>query len=455
MFSASITSQTPVWGDTPNLFPHIVSTGTVDDDQSIVIALRVLLEPRLDKNDPRTFTYRETYRVNDRIKNEYTFNLVDQNSLTTSDTDHIAGLQNQGWSRLKDIEDFIKKQIDYSTTILVNEDINSVVIVGTANSKLKHALAFFVPRYYRSFFADRRPDAHEMEVLNGLLGATSYRFLAALDSLADDRGLKAIVSAQKVADASKIFMEASVQTAESEYMSAKRYADNAFETYKSSLKDRDDKLIYLEGLRAKLESGENETSKELYDFILENKHIRVIDVGRNGVIELMINNYLDIYDADGFEVFGDGFFERVAIDVGWSKDDTELLLRSIFSAEPKFRTRICAYYRLNISGHCSTEAGYSYSEVDRIPNPHLYRHGCLGQNEGEINNCLRNGNIVGAIMQCNASAMSVNVHETNATFRPFCHDLILNRGKILELPDGKRLTAKEALEYLKQEGQAQ
>ena len=455
MFSSQV-SIVPIWSDAAELFPHIKVLHTRSEDQTIIYTLRALLEPRLDKEDSPTVTYYEHSSLLEQdYRTPWAFNLISDHILTDEELDN---LNKCNWTQLSDIEDFIASKAGVQIRIFVNTEINSTIIVGSdIDAKAKHIISFFVPRYYRKLFENNKPDATEMEMLNSLLGITSRKYMAAMEKLAEKRDLVAKASAIKIATAGKLFMERSIRNAENDLDTAERTVQNAVERYQSALKERFAKSVYLEGLRSKLDKGEYDKNEELYDFILDNKHIRVLCVSANGQIEIMIHNYLDIYDADGFENFNARFFGQVAGDThGWEADDVAKVLKATFAADPVFRVRICAYYNLDIGGYCNTERGYDYHEPDRIPNPHLYRHACLGQNEGEICRCLRDGNLIGAIMQCNASAMSVNVHETGATFRPFCSELLTTNAKVFELPDGTRMNAKEALAYLNEkEAQAE
>ena len=83
-----------------------------------------------------------------------------------------------------------------------------------------------------------------------------------------------------------------------------------------------------------------------------------------------------------------------------------------------------------------------------VPNPHLKIFSCLGGYEYKIADELRNRNYIVAVEMCCASAGSVNVEETEQTFRPFLGWIMSSREKILRRKDGVDMTPEEALIYL-------
>ena len=102
----------------------------------------------------------------------------------------------------------------------------------------------------------------------------------------------------------------------------------------------------------------------------------------------------------------------------------------------------------------SADRGYDYLDADPvfrsyIPNPHLKLFGCLGGYEDRVIRALRDRNYIGAIEMCCASAGSVNLEETEQTFRPFLGWLLSSREKVLQRKDGVEMTREEALVYLK------
>ena len=448
MFSQEL-SNIPVWSEDAEVWPHIIPGGGYD--QTINAVMRALVEPRMSGNMVAKYQTDRYFNMEALNASLYTLSVINGDPKRMEKMDCA-----EKWVSMDDIRNFVMSKMKIDIAIYHNEEIHSTFVVGNIDPKVEHVIAFFIPRFFKPLFVDNRPTESEMAVLNGLLNPSSRAFLTAMANLAAERGLDAKISASKVANCTKIFMRAKLRTAQRNEENLRRAAEEAYNRYVSSRTDYNTARIFLEGVKAASER-DSEESKELYEFVMTHPNFRILRVGEDGYIELVVLNYLDMYDADGFEVFNHSFFERVARDTGWNVDDVKLVLDHIFSADPMFRVRTCGYYMLNIDGYVSSERSYSYNEVDRIPNPHLNLHACLGQHGPQITECLKNGNILGALMQCNASVMSVNIHETSATFAPFCVSLIRETtNRYLETKDGTRMNAKEALEHIKKkEGEAE
>lgn len=127
---------------------------------------------------------------------------------------------------------------------------------------------------------------------------------------------------------------------------------------------------------------------------------------------------------------------------------------AIFSNDPQFAIRMCAFYEIDMStASVGVISGYDYGDARTkkyIPNPHLQRHACLGSYREPIRENLRRNNIIGAIQQCAASAGSVNLQETNMTFKPFMASVFKSNNKILVDNEGNEYTVKEAIQKLKE-----
>ena len=130
--------------------------------------------------------------------------------------------------------------------------------------------------------------------------------------------------------------------------------------------------------------------------------------------------------------------------------NTKKLLDAIFGDEPVLRVKICAYYDMDVRGDVDSMRRYRFQPNcnDYMPNPHLNHYNCLGNHRRYINDRLTDGDVVGAIEQCIASAKSLNIGE-GATMEYFLHDLFQTSRKIIELPDHTSVNPSEALKWLK------
>jgi hypothetical protein len=89
-----------------------------------------------------------------------------------------------------------------------------------------------------------------------------------------------------------------------------------------------------------------------------------------------------------------------------------------------------------------------YELKDYITNPHFKLHGCPGRNKEQIIRCLRQGDVVSAIECAIAATGSVNIDETEYTFRPFLLEVLNSKDKILQNNKGEDMTPEEAVLWL-------
>jgi hypothetical protein len=143
----------------------------------------------------------------------------------------------------------------------------------------------------------------------------------------------------------------------------------------------------------------------------------------------------------------------------WKKnrENRKLLLDNIFSDDPKLMIKMCGNYRLSMRDcRVYTSSNYDYERADPmykscIPNPHLKLFDCLGGYKDKVMNAMLHRNYIGAIELCIASAGSVNLDETDQTFRPFLGWVLSSNEKILKTKGGVEMTPEEALVWLHDE----
>ena len=455
---SSVITKVPIFGEDncSDLFPHVATLFPYKapyDDITIEAVVKAIVEPRLvDKEEVVFVNYSPDYTGTMYIV-QNTLNIIScSNDLKGSITNMVEGLGM--WNEKTDLEKFILNNLGSNIIVYTNEELNSAIVCGDLDSKVIHAIAFFVPRFFKKQFETQPPTEEEMAILKALLGDSPDDFLMELKRLARRTGLETKSNGSRIAGAMKTFRQTQYNNALEAYNGLVEMVDDRFESYKLALKDKHDAELRVEGARALL--NKDDDNEELIEFMCENPKIEIISIG-DDAINLVIDACLDIYDADGFEEYTDRFLSSIASPFG--DDDTKLLLRNVFSADPLFRVRTCGYYSLNMYGYVTSARGYRYSgRSDRIPNPHLQYHNCLGNNQADIQEFMRKGNMIGAIMQCISSCMSINIHEVGPTFKPFCEELMSKRTKVLELVDsGEQFTPAEAIAYLKEkkEGEAE
>ena len=130
-------------------------------------------------------------------------------------------------------------------------------------------------------------------------------------------------------------------------------------------------------------------------------------------------------------------------------------MKAIF-LDQTLKMRFCSSYTFNLRGNVRANQGHDYSAIefrDCTPNTHIDRYHCMGNYERVINEMLMEHNYIGAIEQCMASTVSLNFSD-GCVMEEFMRrmygisDYSVNI-RCIELPDGKVVEPKEAIEYLK------
>lgn len=231
-----------------------------------------------------------------------------------------------------------------------------------------------------------------------------------------------------------------------------REIDNALERYhaaiETSMGNRNELLIRRLGLEAKIANGDG--SSELTDYFLCNKHLSVVGT-RGSKITFIVTGYLSYFDKDAAETALKN--PRSVLCSGG--EGVTALLRSVLIDE-KLRIRFVSMFTLNISGSVSANSGVNFADygiTDCLANPHLYHFACLGNNERVINDAMRKRDYVGAIEQCVAANKNWNILDSAVSGR-FVGDLRSKDIPCIELPDGRVVTPKKAIDWLKENGDA-
>ena len=127
----------------------------------------------------------------------------------------------------------------------------------------------------------------------------------------------------------------------------------------------------------------------LADYFICNKSLRLIAV-ENDSLSYVITTHLDYFDHKVFEKFMNNpksyFFQTMS---GLATDEAayKKLLYALYGDEAQLRLRVCAEYRLSLSGTLEpvhhSERLMNYD--DWLPHPHVDGARCLGSNRSYIN----------------------------------------------------------------------
>lgn len=333
---------------------------------------------------------------------------------------------------------------------LINDEIHSAVIfIESADMRKIHLAVSLFPAYYPSIFKDNKLTDLEKQLCMSLIVRSDTKFLETMEQLGKVYGFEAEYTAYLLRTYQKTNAQAIIDRADRERMEAQHSLDRNIDEYRVLYKELQEKILRYETLC----THQPEDDNELADYFSHHRNLKLISVDGD-TLRIEVQGKLDWFDVD--------FYERAAshdeiydFDRGsYSREDVKRFMDALFSNDPKFTVRMCAYFELSVSSaSVMVYSGHEFTPATiekYVPNPHLQRHACLGSYREPIRRCLRSNNMIGAIEQCVASAGSVNLAETNATFKPFMSSLLRNTEKVIVDNEGNEYTVAEAISKLKE-----
>lgn len=341
-----------------------------------------------------------------------------------------------------------------------SENNTAAIFINTRDIRLYHLLISFVPLYFPALFKEQPLKPEEYEIIKALSKPDSGVFVNNVRE-----AMKPYVAEFRHIQLSGLIQqmhESKIQNAKNDVESQQCAVQNYYDSYISAIEELKRYITIYEGTKATEQTDENETA--LVDYLCENENIRCIEIDGN-TLSFIATSLLTNYNEDAWRVFSerggiyDGEYHQrdtgaVLRDVFKDRNNRKKLLDSIFGEDPEFAIKMCGYYKLNLFNNgVHTRSRYDYVQKDAslesyMPNPHLNIHSCLGGYTTRISEAIQSGNYIPAIEMCVASSGSVNLDETDLTFRPFIGILLSSTKKVLRRKDGVEMTPEEALIYL-------
>lgn len=305
------------------------------------------------------------------------------------------------------------------------------------------------------YFADHLLTDLEVGLARSLSNEKPDKYLASLDTIFVQRGIRNAILYEKLKDLTTSSIRAVLEQTKDRLKANEEKIQDSMRGYEALIRQRDELNSLMVGYETRLANVDD--GSEIADYISRSKAVEIVGIN-NGAIEFVVHTCLSNYDPDRYAVYSrnerSSLFGYLSVDSNFKKDldKTRTLLNEVFSSDPVIKVHMCGYYRIVISGSVDTSHGYMYppSCKDEVPNPHLQYHSCLGDNGRYILEPLKNGDLITAIEQCIVSAGSVNIDE-GVSVGPFVRDILKNSIAPFELPDGRRVNAAKALEWIEQE----
>ena len=443
-------------------FGEKVSGGKFYGDSTFLSTLRALIYPRI-KDTERGFCLTQ-YSVSD-VEDIKTLFREREDSLT------VYGLSNSlmddieekikevdevgGFIKIKKITEFFVKS--FRVYCYVKEDARQCVLLVSpltlrVNHYLQCAVVAFLPWYFRNAEGKFEVSKLEMDLIQSLRDKNSSIYREAAENIANTFDIRSAYVKQELHDVGNVIWKQRLKEVENEIYSYREQIKDLRDKVSDRVMLLEKKLVEELGLKAKTDTP----SDDIMNLFLDRKNLILIPgyhTTISGDIVFAVRGYLDFYDEDAAEAFinneksvlYDYSSPKVTLE-GQKRIFKELFIRHDYG----LRIRICAEYKIAIgSGRVYGIERPSYPPEcsTYMPNPHIDRYGCLGNNERIMVDCLGNGDFVGCIEQCMSSCYGLNFHDT-AVMREFVDKFFGSDIKCIELPSGEVVDVPEALEWI-------
>lgn len=481
----SVINSTPLVSDAANSFFQNIRGDYFQRDATFLSTLRALVAPRMAKEDSVTLSFTETHYTAGQVRDNSIRDMLNaicrysnalsgemgqiqiHNFVSQSQEDNYACLelmkssfeqQYEGWHRLNKVTDFFRKT--FYVLCFINPEKKSVYLfTDKMDVKKMHYLQCsifaFLPWY---FDPEVGVSELEMELINSLREKKSDKYedcIARIASQYDFRTQKirnllaGFETRYERQECEKVRMEIG------DYIDEIDRLNNQIGEY---LRYKADKEIRLLGLETKIAQGSSEDS-EIMEYFLCNNRL-VLEEVTDTYMVFSCMDYLTYFDEDMAKQMIDNKRSYVYRPNGRMcnnfipEDDMKKLMYAIF-IDQTLRIKMCCAYQFDLNGRVRGLSGHNYGYEFRecTPNTHIDRYSCMGNYERTINELLKNHNYIGAIEQCVASCKSMNFADS-PVMQEFMSRLYGLSGsnvniRCIELPDGRVVEPKEAIEWLK------
>lgn len=487
MFRNAIT-ETQFTGRLANdLFSRIAGE-TFRGDVSFISTLRAMAFPRMPEEDILYVHYRETSYNKQNIegarksaiiravtdtsdRETFASNMIAVYNCcgySTEDNDAVLDVVEsgigefaRGFTKIEKVSEFFKK-VFRVLCYICPETKTTLVFCNGMDLRKFHFLQVATPVMLPWYFA---PDAgvtdKEMAVLQSLRGKDYTKYLEAISAIAEQYDFRTLQIKNDLGDFETRFLKREIEQVERSINNNMSDIQNYEDSISRIMRDCYNLNIRLLGLNAKIAEGAG--SSEIVDYFVCNKNLYLISVD-DSRITFACKGYLEYYDDEILKRYLNNssslLYRLDGRDQGGKipHDDIKMLMTALFVDEI-IHMKFCAAYTFDLRGSVTALGSHRYGLEfnDCTPNTHIDRYSCLGNNERAINEQLKKNNYIGAIEQCMSSCKSLNFADS-AVINEFMrriygisnYDINMN---CIELPDGKTVSPKEAIKWLKEQNE--
>lgn len=480
MFRATI-SSTALYSEAANHYFDNITGDRYRDDVSFLSTLRALAAPRMaDKEHINLAFTRSTYTSRDVANNSANRMVKAMLDMTYYDSEgmfvvHSVEAREQadnysclellkstfcdvyrGFERVEKVTDFFRKTF-YSLCFVNPETKQVVVFVEQLNIRKLHYLQCGIFAFMPWYFNPKAGvSADEMALIQSLRDTSEAGYLECIRKISLKYDFRTSIIKKKLQGFETRFDKVELDKYRNKVERTIREIQDLNNSIARCFENKRELDIKILGLEQKIESGQGES--EIMEYFLCNKKLFLEEV-TDKTLTFCAKDYLVYFDEDMAKriinnstsyVYRPGGYDRSGY---INPDDMKLLMTALF-IDQTLRMKICATYKFELGNRVYGVSHYTYPPDcdDCMPNTHIDRYSCLGNNERAINECLKNNDYIGAIEQSISSCKGMNFADS-AVMRVFMERLYgvdgYSHNRCIELPDGTVVRPKDAIEWLK------
>lgn len=451
-------------------FANIIGD-SIDGDYSFLTTMRALLCSRLKEDESVAFSYNRqspSVRYISGRSPEGCFEYIispefvrtQKNTLSLINIASVVnGTYDYQWAdyieahaaevfpdfyRVKKITDFYQKA--FRALCYVNPNIKStVVFVFNVDTRRLHFLQCSIPAMLPWFFEEQKLSPEEMALLNTLNQKDVNKYYQWINDFASRFNFREAHIRKQLAGFETTYERKRMEEVTRQIGRIMSDIDSHNRAIANLIMNKRSCCIELSGLRDKIAQSSGES--DIMKYFLGNDML-VLHRVTGETIEFGVKDYLEYFDEDRARRYipmEHGMIEEChSGDISIS--DMRKLMTAIF-IDQTLKVRMCARYSFSLTGNVQgLQDGYNVEYDGYMPNPHIIRYGCMGDNVNEVNTRVSNGLYIGAIEQCIASCRSVDFDDPSMS--RFIERLYAEDLQCIELPDGNAVTQREAIKYL-------
>ena len=452
-------------------FKNRIYGTSVGADKSFVVTLRALFERRLPEEGKIRFKFtNSTYRdvesnpVRDIVHegsvepdtvwlHAFCRSDPDVNGAFMKDAEKYYG-ECDGWTKLQKPTEYYARTM--RVLVFVNAERKSAVIfIDSSDIRKIHFLEAgmlsFLPWYFNP--ADGF-SATEKALCESLMKTSQDDYLAAVAAIAAEMDFIEAAKKKTLAEFESRFDRERIAEVKNDIERLENTINDYNREISNALQKRYDLQVSVVGLEEKIARGD---SGELAEYFMSNKSLSFLGVTEDGGIDFAVKGYAAYWEEDMakrvIENMSSCLYEYDRL----GKENLRKLYTAVF-VDRKVKLRMCAAFRIRPRHSIERPHPYNFPASEfgtYMPNIHIDRFGCIGSNEAEINELMRDHDYIGVMEQCIASALAYNFADSAVMGRfaaavNGAGDYSPNTNAF-ELPDGTVTNPEGVIEWLNKE----